>query len=69
MTVGCKNPCDDIERLKVCGTCFFWQDYAKNYSPNCNVPTTPDEPWVDYAAPHDHCHFTPSKWRPYWEQS
>lgn len=66
MTVGCKNPCDDIERLCVCGTCvhmvveydYFVCELGDRVS-NVGDPIH----W------HDPCHFTPSEWRPYWEES
>lgn len=64
VTVGCRNPCDDIERLKVCGTCFHCDDSIPEHW-LCEVDQHGDaDVWM--VNP---CHFTPSEWRPYWETS
>lgn len=65
MTVGCRNPCDDIERLCVCGTCnlFYAWPNGKGWvnAPECGG--------LGVGETLKQCQFTPSKWRPYWETS
>lgn len=76
MTVGCRNPCDDIERLKVCGTCATFSithDESGECAQSCSAECHDEADWTcgEYECEpdmHDPCHFTPSKWRPYWEE-
>jgi len=55
MTVGCRNPCDDIERLKLCATCWH------GYYGDC-----PDERDADGDRLGRFC--DPSRWTPYWSK-
>lgn len=57
MNVGCKNPCEDIERLKVCGTCLLYHAWIDGHfvcDQVCEIT--------------DACHFAPSRWQPYWTE-
>jgi hypothetical protein len=69
---------DERDRLKVCGTCEkFWDDGDEGEGYICE-DTKAD--WVymrDYQGNPvsgrrvditDTCHFTPSRWTPYWEE-
>ena len=52
---------DDIERLKVCGTCFKCM-----YTFELGVICTSGDNGI-IVNMTDSCQFTPSRWTPYWE--
>lgn len=59
------NPCEDLERLQVCGTCRHM------HSTEYLVCEHPDRAkWDDehYVCCRDKCDMEPSCWTPYWEK-
>ena len=66
MKVGCKAPCEDIERLKVCGTCRHM--HATEYLV-CEHPDRTE--WDDehYVSCCDKCDMpNRPRWVAYWEK-
>ena len=64
------SECDDIERLKVCGTCanttLYWDYLMCKKGPF--ERTGPEGPCMSsFITISDKCHFKPSRWTPYWE--
>jgi len=60
---------ENLERLKICGTCVHFVDMGEwsecDLSEEGDVPNT----WHGYEVSLlDHCHFTPSRWKAYWER-
>lgn len=59
-------------RLRVCGTC---EEHEGNYGDECcRSWLGPPVPYYAYRVPEsvnptDPCHFTPSRWTPYWGET
>ncbi len=51
------------ERLRVCGTCRHWSDSLYE----CKTDTGDERGRRWDCRQSDPCHFTPSRWTPYWE--
>ena len=60
-----------VERLKVCGTCgrhAVWNDYEDwwLYCPMKTAKRQYHDTYEQKVEMLDACHFTPSRWTPYW---
>lgn len=63
---------EERKRLEVCGTCGEYGDFGEDT--NCGVSAAHiPNPYHAYrppvvCEPSDACHFSPSKWTPYWKE-
>ena len=66
----CANLEDDIERLKVCGTCGHMEQWDDDV-PGCHYEICNIDfgGGVGDAAVASPCRLTPSRWMPYWERT